>query len=249
MKMASFIYGAWGNSVNTVFKSLLIGKSMNHIYKVIFCKATGTFVAVAEFARANGKKGSGTVGAVSATSEAGSVSRYAMGLSGLTKLSAAILLSLGLNSTVFAVDATCTGPATQNTGGNDSEVACGEGATATGTNAIAIGKGSQAVGNEGNISIGAGSTANNSNGTAIGFGAQVTGINSTAVGQGATASNEQTTAFGNGARATGNQATAIGSASQATGDQTVAVGRGNVADANRAVALGFLSKPMAHSPR
>ncbi len=242
MKMASFIYGAWGNSVNTVFKSLLIGKSMNHIYKVIFCKATGTFVAVAEFARANGKKGSGTVGAVSATSEAGSVSRYAMGLSGLTKLSAAILLSLGLNSTVFAVDATCTGPATQNTGGNDSEVACGEGATATGTNAIAIGKGSQAVGNEGNISIGAGSTANNSNGTAIGFGAQVTGINSTAVGQGATASNEQTTAFGNGARATGNQATAIGSASQATGDQTVAVGRGNVADANRAVALGFFVK-------
>lgn len=34
---------------------------MNHIYKVIFNKATGTFVAVTEYARANGKGGARTV--------------------------------------------------------------------------------------------------------------------------------------------------------------------------------------------
>ncbi len=34
---------------------------MSHIYKVIFNKATGTFVAVTEYARANGKGGVRTV--------------------------------------------------------------------------------------------------------------------------------------------------------------------------------------------
>ena len=32
---------------------------MNHVYKVVFNKATGTFVAVAEFAKAQGKKSNG----------------------------------------------------------------------------------------------------------------------------------------------------------------------------------------------
>lgn len=39
---------------------------MNHIYKVIFNKATGTFVAVAEYARAQGKGSNTTVDSSSA---------------------------------------------------------------------------------------------------------------------------------------------------------------------------------------
>ena len=35
---------------------------MNQVYKVIFCKATGVFVAVAEYAKSHGKKGQNTVG-------------------------------------------------------------------------------------------------------------------------------------------------------------------------------------------
>ncbi|MDO4450111.1 MAG: ESPR-type extended signal peptide-containing protein, partial [Moraxella sp.] len=38
---------------------------MNHIYKVVFCKATNTFVAVTEYARAHGKSSSGSVGSSS----------------------------------------------------------------------------------------------------------------------------------------------------------------------------------------
>lgn len=122
---------------------------MNHIYKVIFCKATGTFVAVAEFARAHGKKGSGTVGSVaSAESGQATTGRYAMGLSGLTTLSAAVFLSLGLSSTAFAADAICTGPTagSQSTAtGSSNEVACGEGTDASGAGSVAIG--SQRVNN------------------------------------------------------------------------------------------------------
>ena len=59
---------------------------MNHIYKVIFNKATGTFMAVAEYARGQGKGASGVN-----TSSSSSMPSYR-----LTMVSAAILALLGL---------------------------------------------------------------------------------------------------------------------------------------------------------
>ncbi|OOS24492.1 hypothetical protein B0681_06735, partial [Moraxella porci DSM 25326] len=58
---------------------------MNHIYKVIFNKATGTFMAVAEYARAQGKGSSTTVGSAE-QADTGSVSkliRFTLVMSGI----------------------------------------------------------------------------------------------------------------------------------------------------------------------
>lgn len=212
---------------------------MNHIYKVIFCKATGTFVAVAEFARAHGKKGSGTVGSVasSESGQAATTSRYAMGLSGLTTLSAAIFLSLGLSSTAFAADAICTGPTagSQSTAtGNSNEVACGEGTVASGAGSVAIG--SERVNNNNTPTNTSDdfiekTIASGSESVAIGSAAYAAGSQSIVIGGGATTKaateigqGNQSIAIGNDAKTIGDQAVGIGANTRASGDSSIAIG-------------------------
>ncbi|MGO4319716.1 hypothetical protein AB4Z23_27845, partial [Agrobacterium sp. MCAB5] len=85
---------------------------------------------------------------------------------------------------------------------------------ASGANAVAVGKGAQAV-KDGAIAIGlnavAGDAANSYvNQVAIGANAKATAQNSTAVGDAAIAQGPQSTAYGSNARATAAQATALG---------------------------------------
>lgn len=188
---------------------------MNHIYKVIFCKATGTFVAVAEFARAHVKKGSGTVGSVvnSESGQVGANNRYAMGLSGLTTLSAAIFLSLGLSSTAFAAI----------------------GSNSIDTRACTNSNDTVANRSNGDIAIGCGSDASGSQAIAIGFGASTKiatndkqGDQGIAIGSNSKVTGAQGIAIGNDAQTTGNQSVAFGANTRASGDSSIAIGGDDV---------------------
>ncbi len=96
---------------------------MNKIYKVIYCKATQTFVAVSEFAKGKGKRNTRgnrlrTTGILNAQ---------------LKILSAAVLLVI--SGQAYALCDTIS-----------NEVNCGLGSSASGTKAIAIGKNASASG-------------------------------------------------------------------------------------------------------
>jgi autotransporter adhesin len=110
----------------------------------------------------------------------------------------------------------------------------GPGASATGTNSIAVGSGSQAT-QAGSIAIGFNSASTGANAIAIGTGAVATG--SVAVGAGASAANGGA-AFGDGATATGVAATAIGPGATATFANSTAIGNGAVATATNPVTIG-----------
>lgn len=113
----------------------------------------------------------------------------------------------------------------------------GPAATATGTNAIAIGSGAQAT-QPGSIAMGVGAASTGSNAIAIGTGAVATG--SVAVGAGASAANGGA-AFGDNSTATGANATAIGPAATATFANSTAIGNGAAATAANQVAIGTAS--------
>ncbi|MBU5616570.1 hypothetical protein KPY62_05540 [Psychrobacter sp. TAE2020] len=186
---------------------------MNHIYKVIFCKATGTFIAVAEFARANGKKGSGTVGSAAGGSQNNTASRYSLDLSGLTTLSAAIFLSLGLSTIASAAPVSCQ---------EDSTVLrfnCGTGSNAYSNKATAIGINSTAGGNS----------------TALGYAADASGPgNATTIRREAKATAGQATTLVSDSQALGSQSTALGMQSRAYTGDSMALGRGSQAGSSEA---------------
>jgi trimeric autotransporter adhesin len=110
----------------------------------------------------------------------------------------------------------------------------GPGASATGTNSIAVGSGAQAT-QTGSIAIGFNSASTGANAIAIGTGAVATG--SVAVGSAATAANGGA-AFGDGATATGVASTAIGPGATATLANSTAIGNGAVATTANQVAIG-----------
>ena len=96
-------------------------------------------------------------------------------------------------------------------------------ATADGTNAIALGEGSQAGGSD-SISLGTHAAASKVNALAFGNSAVASAENAVAFGNSANASAENAMAFGNGASASGGGSIAIGSGSVATEDQVVSFG-------------------------
>ncbi|WP_278248236.1 ESPR-type extended signal peptide-containing protein, partial [Psychrobacter pygoscelis] len=193
---------------------------MNHIYKVIFCKATGTFVAVAEYARAHGKKGGGTVGSIIESSESSQVTtgRYTVGLSGLTTLSAAVLLSLGLSTTAFAAADTCQELEIQ-TGNN---IKCGSGTETDSGKSVAIGVNAKTTMDATNLDP----TTGSGNNTAVGWGAEARGGNATSLGRESKALGGQSVAIGVDAVASASQSTAVGMTSKAYTANSTALGRG-----------------------
>ena len=135
---------------------------MNHIYKVIFNKATGTFMAVAEYAKSHSTGGS------CATGQVGSV----------CTLSFARVATLA----VLVIGATLSGSAYAQ---QDSKIRFGatgnnDHATATGEASIAIGSLSQARGNQ-SIAIG-GSKPHNGSGKNSQVGPHAQGHESIAIG-------------------------------------------------------------------
>ncbi|WP_395144103.1 YadA-like family protein [Moraxella atlantae] len=149
---------------------------MNHIYKVIFCKATGVFVAVAEFARAHGKKGSGAVGqAGEVKASATSVKYFALtALSGAMMVVSGQAMAAGSFASGNGVAITPTNGAAANNGNIYTNIAIGGHATATGKQqAIAIGSGK---------TLGEGANATGDQSIAIGANTNATGASSIAIG-------------------------------------------------------------------
>ncbi len=161
---------------------------MNHIYKVIFNKATGTFMAVAEYAKSH----SGGVSS-SATGQVGSPSVIC-----LTRVATLAILSIAAMFNVSAYAA-------------EGGVAVGKvsGKYATTTNAAADGKYSIAVGEY--------STAKGDQSIAIGGGqSKVSASNALTVG--ATAEGKESIAIGGDVTAKGHASIAIGSDDLYLGD-------------------------------
>ncbi|WP_156629301.1 ESPR-type extended signal peptide-containing protein, partial [Faucicola atlantae] len=187
---------------------------MNHIYKVIFCKATGAFVAVAEFARAHGKKGSGAVGqAGEVKASATSVKYFA-----LTALSGAMMVVSGQAMAGYAA----TGS---------------QGSVYTNCDTDSIGRGST---NNGSIAIGGGGGLTQGN-IACAPGTNDIAIGAGATAQGYVPGTKTTTGTSgsDGTKETGhNQAIAIGRYASAYGDQAVALGADTVAYGHSSIAIG-----------
>ncbi|WP_227429590.1 ESPR-type extended signal peptide-containing protein [Psychrobacter sp. I-STPA6b] len=155
---------------------------MNHIYKVIFCKATGTFIAVAEFAKSQGK-GSGSVRGNT---------KVVRAMLKLTSLSSAILVCLGISGQAMAENLTDT------TGGQS--FACKAMVNSTPVNrSFVCGPETEAyynVSENGGVAVGI--KANSTGPQSVSFGSRVeaSGINATAIGNDTIAAGRGSVAFG-----------------------------------------------------
>lgn len=238
---------------------------MNHIYKVIFNKATGTFMAVAEYAKSHSTGGS------CATGQVGSV----------CTLSFARIAALA----VLVIGATLSGSAYAQIAririGN--QIAGAEGdATATGEASLAIGSLSQARGSQA-IAIGS-SKPNNGSGNNNNVGPHATGNESIAIGGDVSAEGHASIAIGSDdlylpdqlgqdrlsnlirgheilsqiqkpgskikyrrTRAKGHASTAVGAMSYAQGDFSNAFGTYATAEAAYSLAVGLAAQAAKQS--
>ena len=159
---------------------------MNHIYKVIFNKATGTFMAVAEYAKSH--SGGGGVSS-SATGQVGSPSVIY-----LTRVATLAILAIAamFNSTVHATGK--GGVAVGQMAGNGNKWASGKNAAADGSYSIAVGEYSTAKGDQ-SIAIGGGEGKGSAS-DALTVGATAKGKESIAIGGDVTAEADASVAIG-----------------------------------------------------
>ncbi|MEG9533733.1 ESPR-type extended signal peptide-containing protein, partial [Mannheimia indoligenes] len=180
---------------------------MNKIFKIVFNKETGVFTAVAEFAKAQGKSSSCTVGSKS--------SRFVAQTFTLTALAAGMMLSSSvwayssMNGRVLAGD-------------NDKTLAMMDNAVVQASEGIAIGNSATSYSNASgqsaqNVAIGHEAKAI-TGGVAIGY--QANTLNSSQQ----KGTNQQSVAIGYQTVASGDQSTALGAQSKAAGNSSVAIG-------------------------
>lgn len=238
---------------------------MNHIYKVIFCKATGVFVAVAEFSRAHGKKGSGAVGQAGEVKAPENGKKFFV----LTALSGAILLMSGQawaaipEGTASGANAIAIGAGSTTAGNNGSQsVAIGNKATVSGDQSVGIGADIKATGNS-SIAIGGddlksasqrnldGTMVSASNGGTLNkryrelTGSNIDdGFNSTT-----TSGGDASVAVGVKAQSIGHLSTALGTKATASEIGSLALGMSATADKQAAVALGAVSNTSTNAER
>ncbi|PIE47567.1 MAG: hypothetical protein CSA42_03120 [Gammaproteobacteria bacterium] len=220
---------------------------MNYIYKVIFNKATGTFSAVAEYAKGQGKEqGKSTVSTTAKKNH--KKSPYQLALTSL-------LVAMGLTSGHIAQASgtiICEGQVVADNGGfgaclnqalGNNTTAMGSYNTVSGNNTTAMGAYNTVSGNN-TTAMGSYNTASGNNATVMGSYNTVSGNNTTAMGAYTTASGNNTTAMGAYTTASGNNATAIGVLSGAYGDGSLATGgssdndAGGIAYSHGSMALG-----------
>ncbi|MFU8618058.1 YadA-like family protein [Neisseria sp. LACPHL-SPEC-2024-00856] len=191
---------------------------MNKIFRVIYNRATQSWVAVSELTKAHKKQSSS------------SAKKSASGSSANLIKSSAIALALLSGHSAYAAlnDAgTGSGAVAQGTGsvaaGGDS-VAIGASANSTGSRTIAIGK-DASTGKDDAIAIGNGAKAENPNSVAIGKSAISKHNNAVAIGIGAKALGPTSLALVLGAKATGDDSYAIGVESESIGKMSIAFGQ------------------------
>jgi len=122
-------------------------------------------------------------------------------------------------------------------GGVNNRLACGQGASATGSFSTAVGAISDASGDH-STALGRNAIAAGEDSTALGRNSSAAGSNSTAVGRDASAAGPSSTALGYSANAAGNSSTAVGHSASAAGSST-ALGR-------EASAAGSISTAVGH---
>lgn len=159
---------------------------MNHIYKVIFNKATGTFMAVAEYAKSH--SGGGGVSS-SATGQVGSPSVIY-----LTRVATLAILSIAAMFNTSAYAAT-GGVAVGQMTGTGNKWASGKNAAAEGGYSVAVGEFSTAKGDQ-SIAIGGGDGTGQEAKNALNVGATALGKESIAIGGDVTAKSHASIAIG-----------------------------------------------------
>lgn len=195
---------------------------MNKIFRVIYNRATQSWVAVSELTKAHKKQSSS------------SAKKSASGSSANLIKSSAIALSLLSGSAAYAAETAANGLIQINSTGT---------ATVTGSDSIAIGKDSKAAGNKDSLAIGHSAQATGNDGAlAIGGDSKASGKSNIALGYQAQANKDFAVAIGKGASAQQyNNAVAIGANSQANGATSLALGMESKATGHDSYAIGYRS--------
>lgn len=211
---------------------------MNKIFRVIYNRATQSWVAVSELTKAHKKQSSS------------SAKKSASGSSANLIKSSAIALSLLSGSAAYAAETAASGLIQINSSkgmatatGNDS-IAIGKDSKAAGNNnSLAIGHSAQATGNDGALAIGGDSKASGKSNIALGYQAQADKDFAVAIGKGASAQKfNNAVAIGANAQANGATSLALGMGSKATGHDSYAIGWSSDAIGTISIAFGRQSK-------
>lgn len=208
---------------------------MNKIFRVIYNRATQSWVAVSELTKAHKKQSSSSAKKSASGSSANLIKSSAIALS-LLSGSAAYAAETVANG-LIQINSTGTAAAT----GSDS-IAIGKDSKAAGNkDSLAIGHSAQATGNDGALAIGRNSTADGKNSSiALGSDSKASGKSNIALGYLAKADKDFAVAIGRGASAQQfNNAVAIGANSQANGATSLALGMGSKATGHDSYAIGY----------
>lgn len=119
-------------------------------------------------------------------------------------------------------------------------LALGDGTSASGNAATAVGPSAAATANE-TVAFGGNSVASGLESSALGTQAQAPGAHATAVGAQAMADGDDSTAIGEGAHCSQYEGVAVGSYAWADGQDAVVVGTGALASEDNSIALGAYS--------
>ncbi len=210
---------------------------MNKIFRVIYNRATQSWVAVSELTKAHKKQSSSSAKKSTSGSSANLIKSSAIALS-LLSGSAAYAAETAANG-LIQINSTGTATAT----GSDS-IAIGKDSKAAGNkDSLAIGHSAQATGNDGALAIGGDSKASGKSNIALGYQAQADKDFAVAIGKGASAQKyNNAVAIGANSQANGATSLALGMGSKATGHDSYAIGYGSDAIGEQSIAFGRTSK-------
>jgi autotransporter adhesin len=237
---------------------------MNKAYRVILNKATGTWTAVSEIARGQGRGGDAI--------EASDAKRFmfakkplmswviggcgfaignlahAAGTEVGSCATAGGPSNIAINGTTTTYCASASGTSSVAIGSSTTAGDAGAGTSANGAvavdyNQVAVGVNANAAGNSA-IAMGADASVNGIAAGAFGNQANASANSALAMGEAAAASNTAATAVGALAKASGANAAALGRSAQATKDHSVALGANSVA--NRGAVAG-VADPLSYS--
>ncbi|MGU2445133.1 ESPR-type extended signal peptide-containing protein [Burkholderia cenocepacia] len=147
-------------------------------------------------------------------------------------------LSTKVDDTYFKVNS--TGAAASATGTN--AIAIGNSASATVASSVAVGTNAAATGGNNATAVGAGASATTAWATVLGSASTASGNAAIVVGVQSVASGVGANVIGNNAVASGDRAVALGSRASATGDFSVALGGQSVADRDNSVSVGSATR-------
>lgn len=212
---------------------------MNKIFRVIYNRATQSWVAVSELTKAHKKQSSSSAKKSASGSSANLIKSSAIALSLLSGSAAYAAAETAANG-LIQINST-KGMATAT--GSDS-IAIGKDSKASGNNnSLAIGHSAQATGNDGALAIGGDSKASGKSNIALGYQAQADKDFAVAIGKGASAQKfNNAVAIGANAQANGATSLALGMGSKATGHDSYAIGYGSDSIGEQSIAFGRTSK-------